>query len=70
MNEMSESISISNQIVNNITLNNKYNSTTFSKQSDILPHAIMKQLNKEQYNKTKKHSEKTKMEQVIYDFKK
>jgi len=70
MNEMSESISISNQIINNITLNSKHNAMTFNKQSDILPHTIMKQLSKEQYIKTKKHSEKTKMEQVIYDFKK
>jgi hypothetical protein len=69
MNEMSESTSIVNQVVNNVT-NLKNNVGTKDRDSNVLPHLILNSLCNDEYSKKKLHPEKTQMEEVINDFKK
>jgi NADH:ubiquinone oxidoreductase subunit D len=69
MNEMSESTSIVNQVVNNVT-NLKSNLETGYAESNFLPHLLLKTLCNDDYSKKKLHPEKTQMEEVINEFKK
>ncbi len=70
MNEMAESTSIINQVINNIsyiTIEKKESSVN---DSNVLPHVLLNNLYKNNYYKTQLHNEKTIMEEVINDFKK
>jgi NADH:ubiquinone oxidoreductase subunit D len=70
MNEMAESISIVNQVVNNIQNNAVLSKNKDTKESNIIPHILMKELLTDNYLKKNNHGEKTQMEEVINDFKK
>jgi NADH:ubiquinone oxidoreductase subunit D len=70
MNEMAESTSIINQVVNNISYSDTKKKENNTNDSNILPHVLLNNLYKNNYFKTQLHNEKTIMEEVINDFKK
>jgi hypothetical protein len=70
MNEMAESVSIVNQVVNNIQTNAVLSKNKDTRESNIVPHILMKELLTDNYLKKNNHGEKTQMEEVINDFKK
>src|SRR5690606_757588 len=69
MNEMSESLSIVNQVINNISYSQVEDEQTII-ESNLTPHKVLKSVVNNSYLKSKYHPEKTTMEEVINDFKK
>jgi len=73
MNEMTESTSIINQVINNISFiesDRQKDEAPFNNQTNIVAHELLNNLYKNDYLKKKLHPEKTLMEEVINDFKK